>query len=157
MVEKKNVVRFDGQPERRRTRRYAIEQEVRYRVSYRDQISQAGVGRLINISLAGILFKSERPIFPGAPLTVVMNCAGLLDEASPAELMIQGRVVRSNENGTVSTIDRYEFRSESGAAKSCRLGTILVLSAAPRFLRATAPASKTASGKLITSPGVRQA
>ena len=152
-----NVVRFDGQPERRRTRRYAIEQEARYCESYREQISQKGAGRLINISLSGILFKSERPIFPGAPLTVVMNCAGLLDQTSPIELMIQGRVVRSNEKGTASTIDRYEFRSESRAAKSCRLGTILVLSAAPRFLRATAPASKTASGRLITSPEVRQA
>ena len=157
MIEKKNVVRFDGQPERRRTRRYAIEQEVRYRVSYRDQISQAGVGRLINISLSGILFKSERPIFPGAPLTVVMNCAGLLDQTSPTELMIQGRVVRSNEKGTASTIERYEFRSDSSAAKSCRLSTILVLSTAPRFLGATAPASKTASATLITPPAVRQA
>ena len=71
-----NVVRFDGQPERRRTRRYALEQEVRYRVSYRDQISQAGIGRLINIS-----------------------------QTSPTELMIQGRVVRSNEKGTASTIE----------------------------------------------------
>ena len=152
-----NVVRFDGQPERRRTRRYAIEQEVRYCVSYREQISQKGAGRLINISLSGILFKSERPIFPGAPLTVVMNCAGLLDQTPPTELMIQGRVVRSNEKGTASTIDRYEFRSESRAVKSCRLGTILVLSAAPRFLGATAPASKMASGSLITPPEVRQA
>ena len=152
-----NVVRFDGQPERRRTRRYALEQEVRYLVSYRDPLSQTGIGWLINISLSGILFKSERTIFPGAPLTVVMNCAGLLDQTSPIELMIQGRVVRSNEEGTASTIDRYEFRSEGRAAKSCRLGTILVLSAAPRVSGVIAPPSKTASGRLITSPGVKQA
>jgi hypothetical protein len=151
------VVRFDCQTERRRTRRYAIEQEVRYRVSYQDQLSQKGTGRLVNVRLSGILFKSEDPIFPGAPVTVVINCAGLLDQNPPTEVMLYGRVVRSNKKGTASTIERYEFRSGGSAAKSWRLGTILALSMAPTFLGATADASKMASGILITLPCARRA
>ena len=108
MVEN-NVVRFDGQPERRRTRRYALEQELRYRVSYRDPLSQTGIGWLINISLSGILFKSERPIFPGAPLTVVMNCAGVLVQTPPTELMIQGRILRSNEKEPLQQSRNMKF------------------------------------------------
>jgi hypothetical protein len=104
------------------------------------------------------LFKSEHFIFPSAPLTVVMYCAGLLDQTPLAELMIYGRVgAHSNEKGTAATIERYEFRSGGTPARSCRLGTILVLSTAPRFLGGTDPTSKMASGSRITLPGVRQA
>ena len=109
MVAENYVVRFDGQTERRRARRYAIEQEVCYRVSYRDQISQTGNGRLVNISLSGILFKSERPIFPGAPVTVVMNCAGVLVQTPPTELMIQGRILRSNEKEPLQQSRNMKF------------------------------------------------
>jgi hypothetical protein len=155
-VTQNHIVSVKGHPERRRRLRYAIEQEVRYRVSYGEQISEAGTGRTINISLSGVLFTSEHPIMQGAPVTVVMNCAGLLDQTPATELMIHGRVVRSNEKGTVSTIDRYEFRSESSAAKSCRLGTILALSMAPKFSGSTPDASNTASGTITTSPCASQ-
>jgi hypothetical protein len=37
----------------------------------------------------------------------------LLDESSPLQLIIFGSILRSNDQGTAVSIDRYEFRTRS--------------------------------------------
>lgn len=97
--------------ERRRAVRFPIEQEVRYRVFSRNN-GNAGTGRTVNISSAGVLFTTDHPLDPGDRLELSIHWPAQLDQKCPLKLVAAGRVVRG-ENGTAAiVIDRYEFRTQ---------------------------------------------
>jgi c-di-GMP-binding flagellar brake protein YcgR len=99
------------QVERRSAVRFPIEQEVRYRVFSRIT-AEAGAGRTLNISSAGVLFTTEHPLSPGDRLELSINWPAQLDHKCPLKLVTAGRVVRVDNGNAAIVIDRYEFRTQ---------------------------------------------
>jgi c-di-GMP-binding flagellar brake protein YcgR len=106
----------NGQRERRMKRRFAIAQEVRYKMLYGQRIAETGSGTTTNISSGGVWFTTENMLATGMPIEVSMNWPILLNDSCPMKLVIYGCVVRSNERGAAVAIERYEFRTQGSRA-----------------------------------------
>lgn len=97
--------------ERRRAARFAIEQDVRYKVLSRGAV-EVGMGKTINISSSGVLFTTDRVLSPGERLELAMNWPAQLDNHCPLKLVTAGRVIRSQSHLAAMAIERYEFRTQ---------------------------------------------
>lgn len=98
--------------ERRGKRRFAIEQEVRYRILYGRQIAETGTGKTMNISSGGVWFTTETVLPKGMPVELSINWPVLLNDICPMKLMINGFVVYSDLRGAAVATERYEFRTQ---------------------------------------------
>ena len=108
--------RFDEPDDQRIKRRFAIDEELRYKLLSGDRITEAGTGRVQNISSDGICFTTDAVLDYGARVEVSVNWPARLDHVCPMQLIICGRVVRSNARGTAVSMERYEFRTRGSAA-----------------------------------------
>ena len=93
--------------DRRSKRRYPIELPLHYKIVK----NGVGKGSSIDVSSRGIAFKSDAPLGVGSYLEVSISWPALLNESCALKLMVSGRVVRSRENVTAMSVDRYEFRT----------------------------------------------
>jgi len=100
------------QLERRSAARFAIEQEVRYKLFNRHGV-EVGVGKTLNISSRGLLFTTEHALSPGERLEVSVNWPVQLDNHCGLKLVTTGRVVRAQPGMAAVSIERYEFRTQS--------------------------------------------
>jgi hypothetical protein len=85
---------------------FAIDQELRYKLLSGDRISETGTGRAQNISSSGICFNTNAVLDNGAPVEVSVNWPARLDDVCPMQLIIYGRVVRSDDRGTAVSTER---------------------------------------------------
>lgn len=99
--------------ERRAATRFAMEQEVRYKLLDGDLI---GTGKTVNISSRGLLFRTDRELVPGQRLELSVQWPAKLEDACPLKLVTIGRVVRSAAGLVAVSIERYEFRTQGGRA-----------------------------------------
>ena len=97
--------------ERRAKKRFVMEREIRYRVLEQDQIIAVGSGRTINLSSNGVAFVTENELPAGAYIEVSIAWPALLENRCPLQLVGFGRVLRSSERTTASTLEQYEFRT----------------------------------------------
>jgi len=88
--------------------RFVIDQDARYRAPD----VQAGVGRTIDLSSAGVRFTTRSPLPVGASTELSICWPVLLLDACPLKLVIHGKVIRSTGSEAVLAIDRYEFRTQ---------------------------------------------
>jgi hypothetical protein len=98
--------------DRRSKRRFSIAQDVKYRLLYGDRIGEAGTGKTLNISSGGVCFTTDSQLSPGLPVELAIQWPALLRGTVPLRLVTYGIVVRSWNHSAVSTIDRYEFRTQ---------------------------------------------
>jgi hypothetical protein len=99
-------------PERRGTRRFPVNMEVRYRVRLP---SLCGQGRCINMSSTGVLFTTTEPVRVGQFLELVLAWPARLNNTVALKLVVQGRVVREDSGWAVIAIERSEFRTAGSA------------------------------------------
>ena len=97
--------------DRRSKRRYPIELPLHYKIVKNCLTLGVGKGSTIDVSSRGIAFKSDAPLGVGSYLEVSISWPALLNESCALKLMVSGRVVRSRENVTAMSVDRYEFRT----------------------------------------------
>ena len=100
-----------GQTDRRHSDRFPIEREVRYRVLNKRGGEEAGDGRTVNMSSAGILFTTEQMVLPGRRLEVAINWPAQLNNKCALKLVARGRVVRFEDGRAAMEIQQYEFRT----------------------------------------------
>jgi hypothetical protein len=84
------------------------------RFHYRDSCGQKlfGRGTTVDLSRLGIRFVADGPAPPaGATLEIRIDWPVRLQERLPVELLINGTLVRHDEEGLVVAVDRYEFRT----------------------------------------------
>jgi hypothetical protein len=94
--------------ERRSQGRFPFEGELEYEETQARRTAR-GVGRIVNISRGGLLFRAEGAIAPGAELAI--SAPWPTGPAGAAlELVIAGRAVRTGSEGTAVRILRYDFR-----------------------------------------------
>lgn len=106
------------QTERRRGRRFPIEREVHYKTLNRRFQTCTGNGKTLNISSSGVLFTSDYHLPVGMRVEVSIDWPAHLNERCPLNLVIQGCVVRYPEGQLALNIQKYEFRTQGGTART---------------------------------------
>ena len=83
---------FGSQPDRRRTSRFPVLEEVRYRLLLGKRVATRGVGRTVNIGSGGILFTTEETLPMGRRVEVAVNWPVRLSGACRLQLVAVGVV-----------------------------------------------------------------
>jgi PilZ domain len=99
--------------ERRRSSRFPIEREIRYKTLNQRTELLAGVGKTLNISSSGVLFTSEHDMPLGTRLEVSISWPAQLNERCLLNLVARGRVTRHAKGQLALQIQQYEFRTQS--------------------------------------------
>jgi hypothetical protein len=99
--------------ERRRSSRFPIEREIRYKTLNQRTELMAGVGKTLNISSSGVLFTSEHDMPLGTRLEVSISWPAQLNERCLLNLVARGRVTRHASGQLALQIQQYEFRTQS--------------------------------------------
>jgi len=104
--------RLDPAAERRATRRFAIEQEVLYKIlDHRATVPENGVGKTLDISSGGVHFETAQRLRSGKRVEVSVNWPAQLEGGCPLKFVAVGRVVRVEETRAAMHIEQYEFRT----------------------------------------------
>ena len=97
--------------ERRSDRRYLISLEMRWKVLRRKKTLDSGLGHTVDLSSGGILFESGRMLPVGLKVHLSIAWPVLLHDASPLQLTVEGRIVRSDSERVAIKIIQHEFRT----------------------------------------------
>ena len=103
--------------ERRRSSRFPIEREVRYKTLNQRAEILAGSGKTLNISSSGVLFTSDHDLPVGTRLEVSISWPAQLNEKCLLNLVARGRVTRHTKGQLALQIQQYEFRTQSRPGK----------------------------------------
>lgn len=109
LVESPGVVMSD----RRRSNRFPIEREVRYKTLNQRSELLSGSGKTLNISSSGVLFTSDHEFPIGTRLEVSISWPAQLNEKCLLNLVARGRVTRFTKGQLAVQIQQYEFRTQS--------------------------------------------
>jgi hypothetical protein len=96
--------------DRRADRRYPFEMALRFSYTYRGQ-AYAGTGATVDLSSGGIRFLTETPPPAGIDIEVRVTWPFLLQNVCPMELVVHGKMVRSDPACCVVSMQRHEFRT----------------------------------------------
>jgi c-di-GMP-binding flagellar brake protein YcgR len=113
---------YDSDENRRKTSRFPIIREIRYRVSTRDNLFETGVGATVNISSAGVLFSTEKPLLPGRRVEVAISWPAELNRSTALKLVARGRIVRTEDGHAAAELQNFEFRTV-GAGLGASIGS----------------------------------
>ena len=105
-----------GAADRRRTIRFPVNEEVKYRVIHKTS-GITGSGKTLNMASGGLLFTTEERLPLGRAIEVAVNWPARLNGVCPLKFVATGRVVRSDDHSAAIRIERYEFRTRGGAVK----------------------------------------
>jgi len=97
--------------DRRQGRRYAIHMELRWRLIRRRKLLSSGSGHTIDLSSAGIMFDAGRALPAGLDVELSVAWPVLLNDKSPMQLVVSGRIVRCNGNHVAFRMVQHEFRT----------------------------------------------
>ncbi|BDC48379.1 hypothetical protein F183_A06950 [Bryobacterales bacterium F-183] len=100
-----------GPDNRRKTSRFPIVREIRYRISSRDNLFETGVGSTVNISSSGVLFSTEKPVQQGRRVEVAISWPAELNRNTALKLVARGRIVRANDGQAAAELQNFEFRT----------------------------------------------
>jgi hypothetical protein len=97
--------------ERRGAKRYGMHLQLRWKLIRRRREIDAGTGRTVDVSSAGILFETGSDL--GIGLNVEMSIAwpALLHNVKPMQLFITGRIVRAGHGWAALRTVTHEFRT----------------------------------------------
>ena len=102
---------FDSDQNRRKTSRFPIVREIRYRIASRENLFETGVGSTVNISSAGVLFSTEKPLVPGRRVEVAISWPAELNKNTALKLVARGRIVRTEDGHAAAELQNFEFRT----------------------------------------------
>ena len=104
--------KLDAAIERRATRRFAIEQDVLFKIlDHRAAAPESGVGKTLDISSGGVRFETQQRLRPGKRVEVSVNWPAQLEGGCPLKFVAVGRVVRADETRAAMHIEQHEFRT----------------------------------------------
>src|SRR6201996_8417012 len=99
--------------ERRKSSRFPIERELRYKTLNQRSEILAGNGKTLNISSSGMLFTSDHDLPVGTRLEVSISWPAQLNEKCLLNLVARGRITRHAKGQLALQIQQYEFRTQS--------------------------------------------
>ena len=102
-------------PDRRKSDRFPIERDVRYKGTSKRAGADAGLGKTLNMSSSGLLFTTDEVLLPGRRVEVAVSWPAQLDNKCALKLVAQGKVVRCEQGKAAIEITQYEFRTAGPA------------------------------------------
>ena len=99
--------------ERRRSDRFAIEREIRYRSLNKRDGEETGEGKTVNMSSSGVLFTAAQILRPGRRVELAISWPAQLNHKCALKLVARGRIVRFENGLAAMEIQQYEFRTQS--------------------------------------------
>ena len=108
--------------DRRRSDRFAIEREIRYRALNKRGGEEAGEGKTVNMSSSGVLFTSGQILRPGRRIELAISWPAQLNNKCALKLVARGRIVRFDNGLAAMEIQQYEFRTQSAPATTSVAG-----------------------------------
>ena len=99
--------------DRRRSDRFAIEREIRYRALNKRGGEESGDGKTMNMSSSGVLFTAEQILRPGRRVELAISWPAQLNNKCALKLVARGRIVRFDNGLAAMEIQQYEFRTQS--------------------------------------------
>lgn len=102
--------------DRRRSDRFAIEREIRYRALNKRGGEEAGEGKTVNMSSSGVLFTTGQILRPGRRIELAISWPAQLNNKCALKLVARGRIVRFDNGLAAMEIQQYEFRTQSAPA-----------------------------------------
>src|ERR1043165_3115619 len=97
--------------DRRKGRRYSIQMDLRWKLIRRRKLLLSGVGHTSDLSSNGIMFNAGRPLPEGLDVELSIAWPILLNDESPMQLAVSGRIVRCNGNQVALRMVQHEFRT----------------------------------------------
>ena len=98
------------QADRRVAGRYAFEMPLRFLCQY-GGARYTGSGRTADLGRKEVRFVSDNPLPDSAEVELRIEWPFLLQDVCPLELRVRGRVLRSDDQGTVVRMSEYEFHT----------------------------------------------
>ncbi len=108
--------------DRRRSDRFAIEREIRYRALNKRGGEEAGEGKTVNMSSSGVLFTSPQILRPGRRIELAISWPAQLNNKCALKLVARGRIVRFDNGLAAMEIQQYEFRTQSAPGTPAAAG-----------------------------------
>jgi PilZ domain len=102
--------------DRRGKSRFKIRRELRYKLLQDGKVVEAGPGVTDDIGSGGVAFRSDRPFRVGEVVELSISWPVLLEKRCPMQLSVLGKVLRSEGQRSVCSVDRYEFRTQARQA-----------------------------------------
>jgi PilZ domain len=96
---------------RRKSQRFPIELDVRYRTTGRRSEILVGTGQTVNISSSGVLFTSRHELPIGTRLEIFIRWPMKLNERCGLNLVGRGPVVRRGEGQLAVRFQEWQFRT----------------------------------------------
>src|ERR1700722_19626153 len=96
--------------DRRGDRRYSFEMPLHFSCQS-DRLRSEGSGSTKDLCRKGILFVSDNPPPADTDVELRIEWPFLLQNVCPLELLVRGRVLRTDHRGTVIRMKTYEFRT----------------------------------------------
>jgi hypothetical protein len=84
---------------------------LRWKLIHRKRVLDAGAGSTLDLSGGGIRFESGRTLPNGLNVELAISWPVLLRGAIPMQLVVQGRIVRSEGCRTAIRMIQHEFRT----------------------------------------------
>ncbi len=85
--------------DRRHSRRYELELDLRYRVVRGGEVAYEGHGKTRDISTTGLCFATDALLPEGATVEIAIDWPVRLGGRMPLSLNVMGRVIRSDRHG----------------------------------------------------------
>jgi c-di-GMP-binding flagellar brake protein YcgR len=108
--------------DRRRSDRFSIEREIRYRALNKRGGEEAGEGKTVNMSSSGVLFTSPQILRPGRRIELAISWPAQLNNKCALKLVARGRIVRFDNGLAAMEIQQYEFRTQSAPGVNTAVG-----------------------------------
>ena len=104
--------------ERRLDRRYPTLLDLRWKLLHRKQVLDAGEGSTLDLSSGGVRFESGRALPEGFNVELAISWPALLHNITPMQLVVLGRIVRSEGGKIAIRMIQHEFRTVRMPASS---------------------------------------
>lgn len=114
-----------GVADRRRTSRFPVNEEVKYRVLHKSS-RISGTGKTLNIGSGGVLFTTQEKLPLGRQVEISINWPARLDGTCPLKFVASGRVVRAEQARAAVRIERYEFRTRASSGEIAKAASMTV-------------------------------
>jgi hypothetical protein len=103
--------------DRRADRRYDLRLDLRWKLIRRRRILETGNGATLDFSSGGVLFETDRPLPLGLNVELHISWPVLLHNTAQLQLVVFGRIVRSQNARTAVQMTQHEFRTVGTGAE----------------------------------------
>ena len=97
--------------DRRSDRRYPLLLDLRWKLIRRRRVLDTGIGGTLDLSRGGVRFDSGRPLPEGYNVELAISWPVLLHNVAPMQLVVEGRIVRSEGGRIAVRMTQHEFRT----------------------------------------------